>query len=152
MFRMHRKKATHDEAAMREAADALVADAEQMLTGRLPVPGRVQNEGAGWTCVAVLGHASWERLHALAGAGAGPDGSWEGALTFLAAELLTCAGTPDQLVEVQRAALVPLELDVLAGVVPNPVTPAKLVAVVRLRLDGARRGHHRGGRRAPPGR
>jgi hypothetical protein len=55
------------------------------------------------------------------------------------AEAEATVATDEALLALQRAAPVPLELDVLAGVVRTPQTPVQLVNVVRSTLGLARR-------------
>lgn len=69
-----------------------------------------------------------------------PDG-WDAVVAYLATELLTIAhGRLDEISFMQRADLVPLELDLLAGDIQEPETPGQLAELV---LNALRRGRTR---------
>jgi len=85
-----------------------------------------------------LAHADWDNMAGLAdGPDLGRRSAWDGAVGFLAAELVSAAGSPAGLAQLQSSALIPLELDMLAGG-PTPATPIELVHVVRDRIARAR--------------
>jgi hypothetical protein len=134
MFRKRRKRSGGEGDGRDAAADAVIAAAEEMLTGRLVV-GTSWRDRDAWTCVNTLGHASWETLSSLAAAGPRPRAHpWDRVLVFLAAELLATAGAPSRLERVQRRELIPLELELLAGDAPATLTPSRLAELVRARL------------------
>ncbi|MFI5040255.1 MAG: hypothetical protein ACHQNA_00145 [Acidimicrobiales bacterium] len=124
-------------------ADAVVAEAQALLAGRAadrhsaaadPVPG--------WAWVNCLAHAGMEDLNGLVdGARIAQPSGWAGAMSFLAHELIATGRTSEGVAELQRAALIPLELDLLSPGTPTPSTPGRLVAVVQARLDDHQRLH-----------
>jgi hypothetical protein len=92
----------------------------------------------GWARVNELAHADWDSLVGLAyGTKPARRSAWDGAVGFLAAELVSAAGSPACLLPLQSAALIPLELDMLAGG-PAPATPTELVQLVRDRIAQTR--------------
>ena len=85
-----------------------------------------------WAWVNMLAHsrpgdlASIKRPHRF---------GWEVVVAQLAAELLNAGhGRPEVVGFLQRAVLVPLELALLAGDVPEPVTPGQLGVLVMTAL------------------
>lgn len=92
-----------------------------------------------WAWLNKLAHASWTDLGQLAQSRPRRARGWEGAITFLAGELLSYARTPDRLLQVQRTGLIPLELDLLGRQLPPPATPLELVSMVRNELERAHR-------------
>jgi hypothetical protein len=147
---------------MRDEIRALMAEAEAILAGR-PSEGSPSegssSEGtasaepaAGRAWVSILAHADWVALTELENRFPLDGGSlWDDALVYLASELLAVAGTPERLFEVQRAALIPLELDLLAGTCQVPATALALVILVRPELARirSRRAHPSAGRSLP---
>jgi hypothetical protein len=141
------------------AAD-VVAEATATVEGRLRP--RRGSDGAVPPSVWVneLAHASCEDLEALAGLQP-PYVAWEGAISYVASEICARARTVDGLMQLQRNALIPLELDLLSRNVAMPVDPLGLVAMVTSVLDGYpwtssapasrpdARGHRPGSRASP---
>jgi hypothetical protein len=128
-----------EERAVQAQAEELIAEAEAALRGRL-VEAACGHErpGAAWVCLNTLAHADWGTLSEVAdGSRRGHGDVWAAALMFLAGEALSASGSADALVEVQRGGLIPLELDVLGGVVQLPAAPARLVSLVRAQLARA---------------
>jgi len=116
-------------------ADAVATVTGRHLTGRWPT-----DPAPGWTWLNTLAHAETAHLSALADdLAAAQRSGWDGAMMFLANEVVSMAADSEELIALQRRVLIPLELDVLGGAVPAPASPAALVALVRARLDGARR-------------
>jgi hypothetical protein len=92
----------------------------------------------GWVRVNELAHADWDDLAGLAdGTRVLRRSAWDGAVGFLAVEMVSAAGSPSVLAQLLSSALVPLELDMLAGG-PTPGTPIVLVQIVRDRMARAR--------------
>ncbi len=127
-----------EERAIRDEAEELAAETEAMLSGRLA--DRWSGDRApGWVWLNTLAHADWAGLTDIAdGSLRGQRSAWDGALMFLAGELLASAGSPGALRDLQRTELVPLELELLAGATPPPATPGGLVSLVRDQLARAR--------------
>lgn len=92
-----------------------------------------------WAWLNKLAHGSWADLGQLAQGRPRRGRGWEGAVTFLAGELLSYARTPDRLLQVQRIGLIPLELDLLGRQFPPPASPLELVSMVRNELERANR-------------
>jgi hypothetical protein len=90
-----------------------------------------------WGWVNKLAHAGWDDLTGLAARHTAPASTWEAAASYLATELLTRSQSPERLLGVQRAGLIPLELDVMAGWIPRPTTPRDLVQMVSAGIDRA---------------
>ena len=123
--------------------DAVLAEAEALLTGRLAATDAADDRAtSSWAWVNCLAHASVDDLVGLAEPRrpAHPAG-WAGAVSYLAHEVLTAGRTAEGVVAIQRAALVPLELDLLAGVTPTPATPGQLVTMVRALVERHQREH-----------
>ncbi len=129
-----------EERAIREEAEQLAAEAEAMLSGRLAE--RSGNERApGWVWLNTLAHSDWNDLADVVDARRAQRTAWDGAVMFLAGEILSAAGSPDGLLELQRNQLVPLELELLSGAMTPPSTPAGLVSIVRSELARVRSRH-----------
>ena len=132
-----------DERAIRNEADDLAAELEATLDGRLIERRRGLGDVPEWEWVNVLAHSDWERLSRLAAGGDPSSRSvWDGAIMFLAGEMLTTAGSPAGLLRLQRVRLIPLELEMLSGLHPSP-TPVALVGLVcrELNRERARNAH-----------
>ena len=113
----------------------VVAEATALLEGRLADSTVAGWPRPSWVWVNRLAHGSWDELCDLSQKRHRWVRIWEGATTVLAAEMISYAGTPDGLLALQRGALIPLELDILAGRVDPPVAPLHLVAMVRAEID-----------------
>jgi hypothetical protein len=126
-----------EERAIRSEVRDLVAEAEAMLAGRLlERPGWNDTE-LGWVCLSTLAHCEFARLTELAaGVVRCRQQDWDAALRFLASDLLALAGTRAALAAVQRAHLVPLELDLMTGA-SLLSSPIGLVDLVRPELAKA---------------
>lgn len=132
-----------DERAIRNEADDLTAELEATLDGRLIERRRGVGDVPEWEWVNVLAHSGWDRLLTLAaGGGSSSRSVWDGAIMFLAGEMLTTAGSRAGLLRLQRARLIPLELEMLSGLHPSP-TPVALVGLVcrELNRERARTAH-----------
>ncbi len=121
------------------SAAAVVAEATAIIEGTVADVAADTWSPPPWTWINRLAHGSWEDISSLAQGRWRAMRVWEGATTFLAGEIRTCARTPEGLLRVQRSALIPLELDVLDGQVAAPNTPLELVSMVRGELDRIRR-------------
>lgn len=127
---------------LRETRDAscdVVAGAAAVIGGRIvdarPVPPKDP-----WCWVNTLSHGSCPALQELAARRVNaPANGWEAAAVFLASELGAACGSPGGLLDLQRAVLIPLELDLLDGRTTAPQTPGELVSIVRRELARARR-------------
>jgi hypothetical protein len=119
----------------------VAAAAERMLSGG--AVGLFRDAGysyaPSWAYLNRLGHCEFEQMVALAEAvDRGRPGGWGATLGYIAAELLTFEKTPDQIHRAQREVLIPLELDILDGQIPDPETPAEFMSLIIGALD-----HHR---------
>ena len=131
------------ERAVSLEADQLVGAAAAILNGRTVRRYVRGEEPPVWVRVNQLAHADWDDLAELTDQSRPTRRkAWDGAIGFLAAELLLASRDPGGLVQVQRSALIPLELDLLTGR-PATMTPTELVQAVRTRLAWvqARRTH-----------
>jgi hypothetical protein len=125
-----------EERAIRCEAQDILAEAQAMLNGRALMRPWWYHQRLGWVTVNTLAHADWTTLsHAAEGGLCSRDWQWDSALKFLAAELLAAVGSLEDLGEVQRAQLIPLELGVLAGTPPAPRTPSDLVTLILPRIE-----------------
>ncbi len=96
----------------------------------------------GWAYVNALAHSRADKLTSLKTPSRflHPSG-WDAVLAYLATELLTIAhGRLDEISFMQRADLVPLELDLLAGEIQEPETPGQLAELVINALHRGRAG------------
>jgi hypothetical protein len=133
-----------EERVLQVGAGYVLEEAAAILNGRM-----VHRYGPGetvpsWARINELAHADWDDLTHLCDPTAPTSRSaWDGAARYLAAELVSAAGSPAGLRELQRSSLVPLELDMLADRGPTAATPTELVQLVRHELarDRARRSH-----------
>lgn len=124
---------------IRDEGRYLVAQAEAMLDGCLIDRYRRQNTVPAWLWLNALAHSRWSRLADIAaGNRRNPRPGWDGALSFLASEVLIAAGSSEGLEALQRARLVPLELRLL-GAARAPEAPAELVHLVRREIGRDRR-------------
>ena len=92
-----------------------------------------------WAWLNKLAHADWGQLADLAETPARRNGRWAAASAFLAGELRSYAQTAEGLLRLQRRDLIPLELRLLDGRTPRPVTPLELVVLVRAEMDNVGR-------------
>jgi len=110
--------------------DGVLAEATAVIEGTV-----VDSAVCGWppppaAWVNKLAHADWDEICALSNTRHRPGRVWEGATSFLAAEMRTFADTPAALLDLQRCALIPLELEILAHRVEPPESPADLIEMV----------------------
>jgi hypothetical protein len=122
-----------------KAALFAVVEATAILEGTAANLSWAAGQSRAWVWLNALAHRSWYQINQLAELPVLTSGSWQGAASFLASELRACAANGDGLVEVQRAGLIPLELDVLAGRRPAPDSPVELIATVQAEIDRVRR-------------
>jgi hypothetical protein len=87
--------------------------------------------------ISQLAHANWRDLEQLAKIRAF-DASWEGATSYLASAIRAQTGSPSALLALQRNALRPLELRMLADCTLPPATPSELVAVICIEVNSPR--------------
>ncbi len=128
---MWRRSREHDD----PEADALLGEAQALLEGRIAARHTADHDPvSGWAWVNCLANASLNDLAELASRRLGPSG-WGGAVSFLAHELLAAGRTPEGIVAVQRAVLVPLELGLLAADDSAPTSPGQLVRLIQTALD-----------------
>jgi hypothetical protein len=126
-----------------ENTDSVVLASVRMLEGNAAELFRESGQGVpAWAYLNALAHSQADQLTTLTTA---PlflrPGGWDAVVAYLATELLTIAhGRPDQISVIQRAALVPLELGLLAGEVPEPEIPGQLAELV---IDALHRGPSR---------
>jgi hypothetical protein len=111
----------------------VLAEAIAILEGRDRELSSVS--ATGWVRINQLAHASWGELERLAESQTS-DAPWAGAVSYLASEMRTQAGSPGGLLALQRHRLIPLELDVLGGRAVLPRTPLRLISLVRAEVDG----------------
>jgi hypothetical protein len=107
-----------------------VAEAVRLLDGR--VAGTDVDELAPvWVAVNALAHSDLYHLRALAHDRTRlARDTWGEWFTRLASEIAELAATEDELVEVQREILVPLELQLLDDRVAMPSTPDQVLAAI----------------------
>ncbi len=112
----------------------LVQEAGAFLTGQL-----VQQWHDTWVTVppwgwlTVLAHGGIGEIAKLTDSGAyrlPAERAWQAASSFLAGEVLSCAGNADTLQELQRTTLIPLELELLRGGGGATLRPSQLVRSV----------------------
>lgn len=115
----------------------MVREAERLLDGRTLESFIARRERVpAWSLIALLGHGSRIDLVRLSAPGASPDpAGWSGTVAHLARDLLDRSWDEGSLVRVQRRSLVPLELNMLGGLVTPPTTPAELYELVIGSLD-----------------
>jgi hypothetical protein len=102
---------------------------EYLLASRQPIPG--------WAWLNPLAHRSVPRVVQMARtatAGIDPEG-WSGALCSLAADVVHIGQTVEGVERLQREALMPFELELLAGQWRWPSSPSELVTMVESVLE-----------------
>jgi hypothetical protein len=120
-------------------AGGVVAEAERLLGGRT-VDGYIarRQRVPAWSLVGLLAHGTRADLGRLASPAAAPDrGGWSGTVAGLAGDLLRRSRDERSLVALQRRSLIPLELDLLAGALAPPTTPAELRQMVAGTLEAS---------------
>ena len=120
-----------------QAARDVIREAERILHGRTLESYIARRERVpAWSLIALLAHSSRLDLMRLAHPAANPDPSgWSGTVARLAVELLECSCDEPSLLRLQRSALVPLELNLLGGMVSPPCSPADLFQMVTGALE-----------------
>jgi hypothetical protein len=123
--RLKKRRGDGTEGALREAQAILSGRAVEWFEER-------NTRIPAWAWVNVLAHATPVRLRQLVAIGhyAHPS-SWDCTLGASAAELVTAGCTPVGILRLQREALVPLELDLLAGRTASPSKPSQLTVLIR---------------------
>lgn len=115
----------------------VLAQAEELMCGG--VAAGYHKRGAdvpGWAHVNLLAHGSYQDLaHIAARAGLRHPSTWDSAVGGLAQDLIRLDLNGSALRELQVAALVPLELELLSHRQREPATPAQLITLVRGALD-----------------
>ena len=130
MFGKQKRQTAKGQTAIRAAQ--VLAEATAILEGCDRDPSNVAPPG--WVRLNQLAHASWGDLERLAGRQTF-DAPWAGAVSYLASEIRTQAGSAGRLLALQRHCLIPLELDVLGGRAISPKTPLRLISLVRAEVD-----------------
>ena len=119
------------------AARGVIREAERLLSGRtldsyIARRARVP----AWSLIALLGHASRPDLSRLCRPAPDRDPlGWSATVARLAAELLALTWDELSLVRLQRRALIPLELNLLGGLVSPPCDPGDLWEMVTGALE-----------------
>ncbi len=115
----------------------VVREAERILEGRTLESYIARRERVpAWSLIALLGHANRLDLLRLSSPTAAPDpNGWSGTVARLAADLLVLTWDDASLVRLQRRSLVPLELNMLGGMVSPPCTPGELYEMVTGAVD-----------------
>lgn len=112
----------------RKAEQQLALEAAAFLTGDITAIGR---RAPTWVLMSRIAHADLARLVTTAAGRRTTDpGSWQAGVAYLATEILVLAPDADALARLQRDALIPLELDLLRGAIPEPPTTRRFVALV----------------------
>lgn len=121
-------KARRESAVKRE----VIREAERLLEGRTLESYIARRERVpAWSLIALLGHGTRVDLMRLASPAATPDpAGWSGTVARLAADLLGMTWDDESLLWVQRRSLVPLELNMLGGLVHPPTSPGELYEMV----------------------
>ncbi len=116
-----------------QTEDSVVVESVRLLTGDAVGVFNELGQGApGWAWVNVLAHS---RPNELAGIKRPHRFGWDAVVADLAAELLSLGhGCPVAVAFLQRTALVPLELALLGGEMPEPMTPGQLGVLVMTAL------------------
>ncbi len=142
MVRARREEADVWERTRREPmeieSDELVLECESLLGGRVAeFLGNRRRRIPPWAWVTVLAHASEDQLAVLAKghrheADTGPGTrEWKAAVAFLADDVLCEAKSSGTTVlQLQRATLVPLELELMTGSEARVQNPGQLAALV----------------------
>ena len=94
-----------------------------------------------WVRINPLAHASRCELVALAQpstrvSGTEANDAWDDVVAFLAEEILRAARGPEELTELQRTVLVPLELDLARKSTSRTLSPRRLLGTVVAALRG----------------
>lgn len=118
---------------------AVVAEAAELLDGRAVDRSNWPSRVPSYLPLSWLVHSSRARLAMLADQAAHPA-TWDGTVAYLAAELLALASDDTALRLVQRRALLPLELEVLARGDDRMPNPRGLARAVTAALDAYRYG------------
>ena len=118
-------------------AREVIKEAERLLEGRTLEGYIARRERVpAWSLIGLLGHGSRLDLMRLASPAAHPDPvGWSGTVARLAADLLGMTWDESSLVRLQRRSLVPLELDMLGGLMSPPCTPGELYEMVAVSLE-----------------
>jgi hypothetical protein len=110
----------------------LIAQAEELLAGN-SLRG-YQKKGVAappWALVNVLAHSGYEELLGLiTRASRTRLGTWDEALCSLAGQLVRMELNGRKIADIQREALVPLEIDLLGATRTAPRSPGDLIAMV----------------------
>lgn len=130
MFRSKKREFT-------AAAAEVLRQAVATVEGRQSPGGGPSPTGQGW--VSRLAHVGWDELEVLARCQPRHAATWDGAGIYLAVELRDGARSAEGLTLLQREQLIPLELEMLAGHLKAPSTPADLVRLVRVSSHWPRR-------------
>ena len=111
----------------------VILEAERLLAGEVCDPDHLRGlRPPAWRLISVLAHSSRARLVRISDAALTiHPGSWAATVGSLASELLDATASRPVLVVLQRQALVPMELRLMAGAMPEPGTPAELRSLVR---------------------
>jgi hypothetical protein len=126
----------------RDQVETLIEDCTAVLEGRYAE--RLRTTGAvraPWAWLNLLAHGLPVDLQQAAAAGrrgTTSTGGWYAARAFLAGEVLDAGGEMGSLVELQRRALIPLEMDLMSGDV-TARSPRRLVEEVLERIEHAAR-------------
>ena len=123
----------------RENVDAreVVQEAERLLGGRTLEQYIARRERVpAWSLIGLLAHATRFDLMRLGSPAAGPDpAGWSGTVARLARDLVAATSDDPGLIRLQRRGLIPLELNLLGGLVAPPATPAELYRMVAGSFD-----------------
>jgi hypothetical protein len=116
-----------------ENKDSIVLTSTRLLQGDAADLFNEPGQGVpGWARVNTLAHSDPEKLTGLntTHADLGANG-WDAVVSYLATEIL-CIGhrQAEEVALIQRTVLVPLELALLAGILPEPRDPAQLATLV----------------------
>lgn len=115
----------------------VVIQAEELLSGGAAAGYRKRGSRVpAWAHINLLAHGSYEDLAQMAArAGHGHPSTWDCAVSDLARDLVRLDLNGTALGDLQEAALIPLELELLARHQSEPITPAQLTTLVRGALD-----------------
>jgi hypothetical protein len=128
-----------------ETRDSVVLAGGRLLEGDATESFRELGQSVpAWAYVNALAHSQPDRLTSLKTPPLFVDpGGWDAVVAYLATELLTIThGRLDEVHVMQRAVLVPLELDLLAGQVQVPRSPRQLADLVINALHRGRTRDH----------
>lgn len=115
-----------------DVARDLIREAERVLDGRTLESFIARRERVpAWSLIALLAHATRPELIRLSHPAVAPDPvGWSGTVARLAAELVSTAWDEESLIRIQRRSLIPLELDMLGGLMVPPSCPTDLYDMV----------------------